>query len=950
MAEIVELRYRAFLSYAHADTSWAKWLHGRLEAFRIDRDLAGRATSLGVVPASLRPVFRDRDDFPGGHSLAEATLAALDASGALIVLCSPDAAQSKFVNEEVRLFRWRHPERPVIPVIIEGAYPDDFPPALRNEINADGTISDRSVDLLGPDLREQADGRELGLAKIVAGMIGVGSDEIYQRSERGRRRSARFRNGVIAVLGFLALAAAGSAAYAWQQLRTNEAFLDATLERFTSLVDRAVKTGEAYSLPLNVTLGFLEEAEGMLNVMSRYGQETPKLKYRKAVMLSAFADNYRDLGQTTTWQSRIGEAQRVMADLSRDYPLNKDFAFTSSGIHDSAGDLQRTKGDLVAAMREYRAAFGIRSRLATAEPDNAAWQLALARSHDLIGSISLSEGNPAAALAHFRAGFEITQRLVKLDPGNVDVQRSLSAAHGGIGKALMMLGDFSGALDTQRAARAIDERLARAAPDNARRQSGVSATDMQIGALMNMLGDSKEALKSFRASQVILERLAKADPNNTSWTNDLAMSHWTIAAVQNSVGDQAAALESARAAHAIWERLAKADPDNADWQWFLGAADFLVGDLLVEQGQVPQALESHRAAAAIMNRLARRDPNNSLYKLALSLVRANIGDLLKSQGDLSEALESYRGSLVIAEQLVGANASVVPFEDNLATAYNKVGDALLAQSKLPDALESYRAALAVRERLANAKPEHTESQSKVAAALNNIGDVLKEQGKVAEALETYRASLAKVDPIARASPDSTDRQQELILALGNICVTTGEHGQFDVGLADCERALEVARILTRLAPDRTDYKKLLIDLETLLPNYRIETARALIPVAWDALMAGEPAKALTAAERSLSLAPGHLTAETNRVHALMYLGRAQEARALYLAHKDKLLPDNNNQSWQQAITEDFAELRKAGRAHPQMAEIETAFKVGAQARKQCSEQHLSSKQQECRRR
>jgi tetratricopeptide (TPR) repeat protein len=163
-------------------------------------------------------------------------------------------------------------------------------------------------------------------------------------------------------------------------------------------------------------------------------------------------------------------------------------------------------------------------------------------------------------------------------------------------------------------------------------------------------------------------------------------------------------------------------------------------------------------------------------------------------------------------------------QDNLATAHNKIGDALRAQSTLPDALESYHAALAVRERLANAKPEPAESQSKVAAALNNIGDVLKEQGKVKEALETYRASLAKVDPIAKGSPDSAARQQDLAFALGNICVTTGQHGQFDVGLADCERALVVAR--TRLAPDRTDYKKLLIDFETLLPNYRIETARA----------------------------------------------------------------------------------------------------------------------------
>ena len=81
------LHYRAFLSYAHADTVWAKDLHGRLENFQIDKDLTGRDTPRGTVPKSLRPIFRDREDFVGGHSLTEATIAALDASAALIVVC-----------------------------------------------------------------------------------------------------------------------------------------------------------------------------------------------------------------------------------------------------------------------------------------------------------------------------------------------------------------------------------------------------------------------------------------------------------------------------------------------------------------------------------------------------------------------------------------------------------------------------------------------------------------------------------------------------------------------------------------------------------------------------------------------------------------------------------------------------------------------------------------------
>jgi hypothetical protein len=39
MADLVAYKYRAFISYSHADTGWAKWLHRGLEGFRIDKDL-----------------------------------------------------------------------------------------------------------------------------------------------------------------------------------------------------------------------------------------------------------------------------------------------------------------------------------------------------------------------------------------------------------------------------------------------------------------------------------------------------------------------------------------------------------------------------------------------------------------------------------------------------------------------------------------------------------------------------------------------------------------------------------------------------------------------------------------------------------------------------------------------------------------------------------------------
>jgi hypothetical protein len=37
MPTSIDFKYHAFLSYAHADVYWGKWLHNQLESFRISR-------------------------------------------------------------------------------------------------------------------------------------------------------------------------------------------------------------------------------------------------------------------------------------------------------------------------------------------------------------------------------------------------------------------------------------------------------------------------------------------------------------------------------------------------------------------------------------------------------------------------------------------------------------------------------------------------------------------------------------------------------------------------------------------------------------------------------------------------------------------------------------------------------------------------------------------------
>ena len=97
-------------------------------------------------------------------------------------------------------------------------------------------------------------------------------------------------------------------------------------------------------------------------------------------------------------------------------------------------------------------------------------------------------------------------------------------------------------------------------------------------------------------------------------------------------------------------------------------------------------------------------------------------------------------------------------------------------------------------------------------------------------------------------------------------------------------------------------------------------------MAWEALVAKNFTKALTVADHTHALFPDEILFERNRAHALMFMGREDEAKALYLAHKGKPVSEADN-LWEQVIAKDFAELRNAGLTHPMMADIEKQLTV-----------------------
>src|SRR3972149_8102405 len=99
------LHLKDYIRYSHQGESWARWLQKALESYRVPQRLVGSQGLFGVIPPRLSPVFRDREDLSSAADLTSKIRAELEASETLLVICSPAAARSKWVNEEIRFFR-----------------------------------------------------------------------------------------------------------------------------------------------------------------------------------------------------------------------------------------------------------------------------------------------------------------------------------------------------------------------------------------------------------------------------------------------------------------------------------------------------------------------------------------------------------------------------------------------------------------------------------------------------------------------------------------------------------------------------------------------------------------------------------------------------------------------------------------------------------------------------
>jgi tetratricopeptide (TPR) repeat protein len=496
--------YVAFISYSHKDAAVGRWLHRRLEGYRLPRRLVGTSGEDGEVPARLVPIFRDRDELPAAGDLSEKVRAALAISRNLIVLCSPHSAASPWVTREIETFRELHPGRPILTAIVEGEPGECFAPALR----------EGGVEPLAADLRREGDGRRLGLLKLVAGLSGVGLDALVQRDAARRIRRVGYLTAAtmaaMLVMAFLTAFALSARAEAERQRAEAEGMVEFMM---TDLRKDLKNVGSLRVLTRanQRTLDYYHRQD--LNGLPAASLE------RRARILFAMGEDDMARNMLDRALARFQEAAETTGRLLAEQPDNPEWIFNHAQSEFWIGNVAFHRDDNATARRGFERYQSLAKRLITVAPADPRGLRELADAQQGLCAVALEEHrNPEAAVATCKDSLTTMRRAAggSNDPDRIG---SLANRYGWLADAYRAAGDDRSAWALRLKQQAMLDGLVKRDMTSFRFREAWLTSQFSMAELEVARGERRAARARLKRALEMVEDMTRTDPSNHNWAS-----------------------------------------------------------------------------------------------------------------------------------------------------------------------------------------------------------------------------------------------------------------------------------------------------------------------------------------------------------------------------------------------------------------------------------------------
>jgi tetratricopeptide (TPR) repeat protein len=639
--------YFAFLSYSHADEADADWLHRELERFRVPSALVGRLTESGPIPKRLTPIFRDRHELAAADDLSEEIREVLAHSRCLVVLCSPAAARSKWTNEEIAVFKKLHPDGCIIAAVVAGeplasdipGREDEecFPPALVAKYNRRGKPTGSKVEPLAADLREGKGGRRTGFLKVVAGMLGVGLDDLVQREEiRRQRRLASIAGGSFAgmlVAGGLAVTAIQARDAARDQRREAESLVEFMLGDLREKLE---------------PIGRLDALDGVgSRVLEYYSkQDTSELSddglLQRSRALNLTAQVAYQRGDMATAEQLYRQALEGTEEAVRRKPDDPETLYDHAQNIFWIGEIARRQGDLREAERASRQYKYLADQMVAVEPDNLRWRAEGAYGDVNTGIILYHQRQYVGAAKLFARASSVMQSLASIEAGNAEYQRELSTLLAWQADAEAARGNLQAAMRIRQ--REVDHlrRLVASNPADVGFRRRLIPAYQGLAILLSSTRGPASAIEHLQLAKAEADRLIPIEPDNSYWKGLAAQARLELADTLRALGRSADASAEVQTGCALGREVLAHDGGQA-WRRLQTTCLAIRSRLALESDSNASALRlaEQSLAAARMDRSP--DPTSDRYSIAAAY--RLLGDVRSRMGDEDAAKAAWDAGL-----------------------------------------------------------------------------------------------------------------------------------------------------------------------------------------------------------------------------------------------------------------------------------------------------------------
>jgi tetratricopeptide (TPR) repeat protein len=230
--------------------------------------------------------------------------------------------------------------------------------------------------------------------------------------------------------------------------------------------------------------------------------------------------------------------------------------------------------------------------------------------------------------------------------------------------------------------------------------------------------------------------------------------------------------------------------------------------------------------------------------------------------------------------------------------------ALLFLGRTPEAQAIY---------LANAGKKINDDQSWSAGVLDDLS-TLENRGFTNPDLARIRASIRKAE-----NERLLAQYQQELKANPNDASALSQLADTYLKLERWQDAVDAAKNYVAFVQRQTNHDA----------RWSNSLASAYIGLSFAQLFIRDFAGSLASSDEAIKLDPKDLVAQTNRAHALLFLGRTKEAEAIYLGHRGENVFTNSEEKWEEAILGDFDDLEKAGLANAEIARVRALLKAPA---------------------